>query len=183
MKNIKINENIFTSILLIIAGIAVMILPGILSFLITAAGVAVILFSLFMLIVAAGNPIETGRGISGIIIGILIILIPRIIGFGIPLVLALILFVNGSRLIVSAITEKLGSGRAVAQLIIGILLAVLSIILIVNHIEFNDLVKRIIAGILIFCGIIRLIPGFIPTAKKHSGTDSVIDVNDYHVDD
>ncbi len=175
MKAVKINNNIATSVVLMIAGIMVMILPSLLGALITTIGVVIVLIAVFDLLVRN----DIGRGVSGSITGLLIIMIPHFIEFGIPLAIAIILIANGVKLISSSFTMKLGSAREIAKLVIGAVLILLSLLLLTHHSEFNSLVKRIVGGVLILVGILRLIPGFVVTdpkkPRKH-GSD-VIDVD------
>lgn len=168
----------FTSILLIAAGAAVMILPKMLSVLITAVGIIVILFSIFTIVTSSENPIKTGQGISGIIIGAVIIILPHLIRFGVPLLLGLFLVSTGIKFTFAALSS---TKNMIVQAIVGIVIIASGITIIIHPFEFNDLVLRIIAGIFIFCGIIRIIPGFV--IKPEENPPSEITIDDFDVKD
>ncbi len=139
--------------LFVIAGIILSLFPGLISGLFYIVGALIIGFSVLSII---SNPVGKSSGIVGIIIGALVIILPKVINSGIPLVIGLITLWQTWKYIQTVLYLKKAGKDFRFPLITGIILAIISVIILTHLGGSGTLIRILLGAVLVGVGVLNI---------------------------
>jgi uncharacterized membrane protein HdeD (DUF308 family) len=183
MKVTKLN-NYLKGILVFIAGFIFTFFPHAPSKLFYIVGVAIILYNSVLLVMEILNvlPNVMSDRITGFIVGIIIMICPKLLAFGIPCIVGIFLIVAGGNGISNAVAISKGNGgNWLGRMLVSIGMCILGIVFIFNPFGTSVVFTRIIGVLLMVVGAAMIFTVYYHT--KNAPPDSVIDVNNFSVKD
>ena len=115
--------------------------------------------------------------------GIIVIALPEFLTFGIPLVIGSLILINGVERIFSSMQYKKSGKSWYITLALGIAFSLFGLYLIINPVRTTSTISRIIGITLLFLGVYRLLISLKESKSNGNKIDSVIDVDNFKVDD
>lgn len=174
---------IVKGLLYAVLGAVIAFFPGIISMFFYIIGGIIIISCVVSIISSGGDGVMTGAGIGGIIAGIFVILLPKIIEISIPIIAGIFFGGYGLKCLGKAFNSERSKDSRIFSAIIGALVIALGIFLIVNPFSAGK-AARIAAGIaLIVMGIFNFIVAYAINRRNKGSSPDIIDVNSYTVHD
>lgn len=174
---------IVKGVLLTLLGAVIAFFPGIISMFFYILGGIIIISCVASIISSGGDGVMTGAGIGGIIAGILVILLPKIIEVSIPVIAGIFLGGYGLQSLGKALNPEKSKDSRIAGAILGALILGTGIFLIANPF-FAGKAARIAAGIaVILVGVFNFLVAHAITQRSKNFSPEIIDVNSYTVKD
>ena len=165
-------------IIYLICGILIGFFPGIISWIFYIVGGLIIAGSILMLVTGAGAGLDgsvVGGAVAGIIIGAIIILVPRIIAVGIPIAAGIVFIISGlTRFFKSLKADK--SDLNTASMIFGILLAAFGGFLLFNPFRASFIIRLCIGILLIVLAVFSFYASRIARQREKNTIPDTIDV-------
>jgi uncharacterized membrane protein HdeD (DUF308 family) len=133
-------------IVLLISGILIGFFPSVITWIFYIIGGIVIVSSVFTLIGFSGDGSGGGIGLAGIIIGAIIMLIPKILTVGIAIVGGAIFTIYGISMLVKALRSDKSKNTRIIAIVFSILLTAFGIFMLVSPFKGGVFV-RILTGV------------------------------------
>ncbi len=177
---------IIKGILLLICGILFAFFPGVISWVFYIIGGAIIIGSVFTAISSfsdGGSLLPAG--IVGILIGLLVIYIPKFIASQMSVITGIILGILAITQIVKALSKELTKGLKLLQLFFGITLLVSSIFLIFNPFKGGHIIRIIIGLAIIGFAAFNFYVAYVISERNGEvvSSDNIVESNAYEVHD
>ena len=163
-------------IVYLICGILIGFLPGVVNWIFYILGGIIIISSIFMLLGGMSSGADgslVGGSLAGVIIGAIIMLVPKILHIGIPIAAGIFFFINGITRIVKAFKEE-SSGIKKTSLIFGIFVLLFGCFLLAFPYRASTIARIIIGIVLIILGVFNF---YVASVAKKRNAD-VISTND-----
>ncbi|MBR5683715.1 MAG: DUF308 domain-containing protein [Ruminococcus sp.] len=177
---------IIKAILLLVCGILFAFFPGVISWVFYIIGGAIIIGSVFTAISSFGDGGSLlPAGIVGVLIGLLVIYIPKFIASQMSVIAGIILGVLAVTQIVKALSKELTKGLKILQLIFGIALLVSSVFLIFNPFKGGKIIRIIIGLVIMGFAAFNFYVAYVISERNGEVIESnnIVDTNAYEVHD
>lgn len=177
-------DSYFIGIILLAAGIVIAFFPQFLSGLFYIAGAVIIIYNIILLIFGFTRGVSEFSLISsaiGIIFGLAVTAFPKLIAFGLPVIIGICFIVLGIKGILTTIERKRSCKSWILQAVAEAVLIICGILFIFNPFGVTKTFIRL-AGIILIIGGIAII-ALSCLKNKKSPSSSVIDVEDFSVSD
>ena len=177
---------IIKAILLLVCGILFAFFPGVISWVFYIIGGANIIGSLFTALSSLGDGGSLlPAGVVGVLIGLLVIYIPKFIASQMSVITGIILGILAITQIVKSLSKELTKGLKLLQLIFGIALLVSSVFLIFNPFKGGHIIRIIIGLVIIGFAAFNFYVAYVISERNGEVIDSsnIIDSNAYDVHD
>ena len=177
---------IIKAILLLVCGILFAFFPGVISWVFYIIGGAIIIGSVFTAISSFGDGGSLlPAGIVGVLIGLLVIYIPKFIASQMSVIAGIILGVLAVTQIVKALSKELTKGLKILQLIFGIALLVSSVFLIFNPFKGGNIIRIIIGLVIMGFAAFNFYVAYVISERNGEVIESnnIVDTNAYEVHD
>lgn len=177
---------IIKAILLLVCGILFAFFPGVISWVFYIIGGAIIIGSLFTALSSLGDGGSLlPAGVVGVLIGLLVIYIPKFIASQMSVITGIILGILAITQIVKSLSKELTKGLKLLQLIFGIALLVSSVFLIFNPFKGGHIIRIIIGLVIIGFAAFNFYVAYVISERNGEVIDSsnIIDSNAYDVHD
>lgn len=182
----KINtDTLFLSLLFLAAGIVLTFCRGFISSLFYISGAILIIYNIF--VIAAGilkgqSAIYIPKGLIGVAVGVVMIIMPKFISIGVPILIGLFFLLTGINSFFNVfITKHEQKIFAMSDIISAILLVLCGLFFISHPIKVSA-VFSIIVGIIFMIGGISILAILFLRSRKPD-EDDVIQIEDYTVKD
>lgn len=186
MKLLKFDAYL-KGIIFIAAGAAIAFFPNLLSGLFYVAGAAIIIYNIIALILSmlAGisdpsSKIVIPRSVGGILLGIAVAAFPKLLAFGLPVIIGLFFCITGLDRLLAAAEQKKRGGSWWLPAVSGAFSAILGIAFIFNPFSVSRTFTKIMGIIFIIGGVVMLAAAF---RNKNESSSSVIDIDSFTVRD
>lgn len=179
---------IIKGILLLICGILFAFFPGVISWVFYIIGGIIIIGSVLTGLSSLGGG-DGGSllpaGVVGVLIGLLIIYIPRFITSKMSVIAGIILGVIAVTQIVKALSKELTKGLKIFQLIFGIALLVSSVFLIFNPFHGGKIIRLIVGLVMMGFAAFNFYVAYVISERNGEviSSNNVVDANAYEVHD
>lgn len=182
------SKYIFKGITLLICGVLFAFFPGILSWIFYIIGGAIIIGSAVTVLGGLGSGDGGGllpAGIGGVLIGLLVIYLPKIISSQMSIITGIILAVIAVTQIVKALSKELTKKMKILQLIFGIVLLICSIFFIFNPFKGGSIIRIILGLVMIGFAAFNFYVAYVINERNGGviSNNNVVDVNGYEVHD
>ncbi|WP_295089296.1 DUF308 domain-containing protein [Ruminococcus sp.] len=177
---------IIKAILLLVCGILFAFFPGVISWVFYIIGGAIIIGSLFTALSSLGDGGSLlPAGVVGVLIGLLVIYIPKFIASQMSVITGIILGILAITQIVKSLSKELTKGLKLLQLFFGIALLVSSVFLIFNPFKGGHIIRIIIGLVIIGFAAFNFYVAYVISERNGEVIDSsnIIDSNAYDVHD
>lgn len=181
MKLLKA-DSYLKGILLLAAGIIVTFLPSALSALFYIAGALIIGFYVVTMIIGKTNGtanVSMTNTIIGIVLGIVVMLFPKLLSFGIPVIVGVVLAISGINGIIKALERKKNGSTWIFNIVAAGVLAIAGVTFIFNPFGTSKTFIKLLGFALIIVGIVIIALTWYRSNNNSSG--GVVDVDDYTV--
>lgn len=185
MKNLKINDYL-SKILLIIAGIVIAVLPQFLSGMFYAIGLIVLFLNMFTLLFSMHKKsaaLLVPKSVFGVIVGFLIMMFPRLLSFGLPVIIGICLCIFGFERILKALDYKKMASPWIIQMILSFVITIVGIYFIFNPFSISNSIRRIIGILIIIYGIVSLVLSCRRNKNNNDNNSTIINIDDYSISD
>lgn len=174
MKEVSSNY-ITKGIIFILCGILIGFLPGIVNWIFYIIGGLIVAASVLLLLksLSGGDGSLVGGSLVGVIIGAVVMLIPRILHIGIPIAAGIFFIIQGFTKIVSAVKSD---DAKKPKLIFGIILLLFGGFLLGSPWRAGTIVRIIIGLVLIAIGSFYFYVAHVAKQRGDSGSNDIIDV-------
>lgn len=184
MKIIRANE-LFKGLLLIIAGLVIAILPGFISSVFYTIGIIIILFNAILLIIGyMNNPqnITASKHIFGIITGAVIFFFPKLLSFGLPVIIGISICIFGFEKLIKAVEmKKISDNKWIIHLIISTLSIIIGLYFVFNPFKISTKFRILIGIIIIILGCAKVIYNYkFSNSQDDSG---IVDIDKFTIRD
>lgn len=180
------NDRLYLGIFLLITGIFLTFAMGLISALFYIGGAALIIYNVFYM--AAGitsdkSKIYIPKGVTGIIIGIVMLILPRFIKIGLPVIAGLFFVLAGVSGFFNAL-EKYSNDikRRASGILSSIFFVVCGLFIITNPSTISGWVLKLISIGFILLGI-GIIASTLSKKKKQDTSQDVIEIDDFNIKD
>ena len=179
---------IIKGILLLICGILFAFFPGVISWVFYIIGGIIIIGSILTGLSSLGGG-DGGSllpaGVVGVLIGLLIIYIPKFIASKMSVIAGIILGVIAVTQIVKALSKELTKGLKIFQLIFGIALLVSSVFLIFNPFRGGKIIRLIVGLVMMGFAAFNFYVAYVISERNGEviSSNNVVDANAYEVHD
>ena len=182
------SKYIFKGISLLICGVLFAFFPGVLSWIFYVLGGIIIIGSAFTVLGGIGSGDGGGllpAGIVGVLIGLLVMSLPKIITANISIIAGAALAVIAITQIVKALSKELTKGLKIFQLVFGIMMLVASIFFIFNPFKGGNIIRIIIGVIMIGFAAFNFYVAYVINERNGGviSSGNVIDAHGYEVND
>ncbi|MBE6863659.1 MAG: hypothetical protein E7495_03680 [Ruminococcus flavefaciens] len=173
------SDYIAKGLTLIISGVLIGFFPNIIAWIFYIIGGIIVLSSVFMLLGGVNSGMDgtlAGSSIAGIIIGVIVLLLPRVISVGIPIVAGIVfIFYAISRL---SRLFKSGEDKNLNKISLGFSLALLAfgIFLLFRPFAAGNLARIIIGIIMILLGVFNFYVAHMINKRNKDSAPDIIDV-------
>lgn len=178
MEN-NISRFITKGVIYLVCGILIGFLPGVVSWLFYILGGIIIISSLFMFIgglnSGADSTLASGS-LAGIIIGAIIILIPKVLHIGIPIAAGVFFFVSGITRIVKSFKSD-SAGVRKPSLVFGIIVLLFGCFILAFPFRASTIARIIIGLMLIALGVFNFYVASV-AKKRNADMSSESDIID-----
>ena len=179
---------IIKAILLLVCGILFAFFPGVISWVFYIIGAIIIIGSLLTGLSSLGGG-DGGSllpaGAVGVLIGLLVIYIPKFIASKMSVIAGIILCIIAITQIVKALSKELTKGLKVFQLLFGIALLVSSVFLIFNPFHGGKVIRLIIGLVMIVFAAFNFYVAYVISERNGEVIESnnIVDTNAYEVNE
>lgn len=157
--------------------------PGIISMFFYIVGGVIVISCVVSIISSGGDGVMTGAGIGGIIVGVLVIMLPKIIEVSIPIIAGILFIGYGLKCLGKAFKSEKPKDSRIVSGGFGAFIIIAGIVLVVNPFSAGNVARIAIGIALILMGVFNfLVAGAITKRSKNSPSD-IIDINSYTVHD
>ena len=167
-------------VIYLICGILIGFLPGVVSWMLYILGGIIIVSSIFMLLGGMSSGTDStlaGGAVAGIIIGVIIVLIPKVLHIGIPIAAGVFFFISGITRIVKSFKEE-SDGVKKQSLIFGISILLFGCFILAFPYRAGTIARIIIGLVLIAHSVFNFYVAHV--AKKRNAdiasTNDIIDI-------
>lgn len=167
-------------VIYLICGILIGFLPGVVSWIFYILGGIIIVSSVFMLLGGMSSGSDStlaGGALAGVIIGAIIMLIPKVLHIGIPIAAGIFFFISGIVRIVKSFKEE-SAGVKKPSLIFGIFVLLFGCFILAFPYRASTIARIVIGLVLIILGVFNFYVASV--AKKRNAdidsTSSIIDI-------
>lgn len=177
---------IIKAILLLVCGVLFAFFPGVISWVFYIIGGAIIIGSVFSALSSLGDGGSLlPAGIVGVLIGLLVIYIPKFIASQMSVIAGIILGILAVTQIVKALSKELTKGLKILQLIFGIALLISSVFLIFNPFKGGKIIRIIIGVVIMGFAAFNFYVAYVISERNGEviGSDGIVDTNAYEVND
>lgn len=184
----KVSKSGFISkgILLAAAGIIIAFIPQIINMafyiiggIVIAACIITFISSLF-----SGEPgVMLPSSIGGILLGIIIIFLPKIISFGIAIIGGIVFSIMGITKLITAFNYNKPKNTRIFNGICGVLLMITAIILFVNPFGAASAARFIIGIVIILYSLFYFYAAYVASEREKNASPDIIDVTNFTIDD
>jgi uncharacterized membrane protein HdeD (DUF308 family) len=177
---------IIKAILLLVCGVLFAFFPGVISWVFYIIGGAIIIGSVFSALSSLGDGGSLlPAGIVGVLIGLLVIYIPKFIASQMSVIAGIILGILAVTQIVKALSKELTKGLKILQLIFGIALLISSVFLIFNPFKGGKIIRIIIGVVIMGFAAFNFYVAYVISERNGEviGSDDIVDTNAYEVND
>ncbi|MDE5946889.1 MAG: DUF308 domain-containing protein [Oscillospiraceae bacterium] len=145
--------------LIIILGVIILINPMVINTVFNVLGLSIILYNVIKFLLGkSGRAFEypMPNFISGILLGALVMIIPHMVGFGIPLVLGCFVLYNGIERLVQAWQIKQQGGKYLTPVVIGAVFTIVGVVVIINPFRTSAFLFRLLGLVLAGSGVLKI---------------------------
>jgi uncharacterized membrane protein HdeD (DUF308 family) len=178
-------DSLFIGLLSLVSGIILTFRPSLISTLFYIAGAGLIIYNIFVMALGISDgktSIYVPKGISGIIIGIAMIILPKFISVGVPIVIGFFFLLMGLKNLFEALENKKEKKiMTFSDIFSSLLLIVCGLFFITNAGRVSSAFVKLVGIVLIIVGVAILAIIFLRT--KAPKDDDVIEIEDYSIDD
>lgn len=176
---------IFKGILLVISGVLIAFFPGVISWIFYIIGAVVIIGSIGTMLggLSSGDGSLFPAGIVGILIGALIMYLPKIIMVQIPLIAGIVLAFIAITQLIKAAGSKIPEGQKLPHIILGIIVLLGSLFLIFNPFKASALVRVIIGIVMLLLAAFNFYVAYTISQRNKNSQPDIIDVSFRENDD
>ncbi len=185
MKIIKA-DSWFIGLLLVLAGIFILFLPGMFSFLFYIAGIAAIVYGIAAILGGKGQSASMAKGILAILAGVALFILPKLLSVGVPMIIGVILTVTGISRAFTAAEHKDNPRVRNSAIITALWTIPLGIFFIIKPGFLSHTIMTIVGAVLLIAGIGVLIFAYFTGSRNTSAKgrdDSIIDIDNFTVHD
>ena len=189
-KNMKIDNSnyILKGILLLICGVLFAFFPGVFSWIFYIIGGVIVIGSIATVIGGLGSSGAGGllpAGVGGVLLGLLVMYLPKIISSQISIISGIILAVVAITQIVKALSKDLTKKIKVLQLVFGCLLLVGSIFFIFNPFKGGNIIRIMIGLVMIGFAAFNFYVAYVINERNGGviSSDNIIDTHGYESKD
>lgn len=170
---------------LILGGAVIAFFPGIISWMFYVIGIIVIVSCIISLIssLGSGNGMMISTSIGGIIVGVVIMLLPKIVSASIPVIGGIVFGFLGLKRIITALSSSVPEHKRKANGITGTIFIVLALILILNPFEITRIACVIIGLVMVAYGAFNLYVAHVIKQRNENSSSGIIDINNFTIDD
>ena len=174
-----ISSFVTKGIVYILCGLLIGFFPGIVSWIFYIVGGIIIVSSIFMLLGGMNSGTDgtlVGGSLAGVIIGVIVMLIPKILHIGIPIAAGIVFVISGIKRIAEAVKTDKGSLKN-TSFVFGIAVLLFGCFLFFFPYRAGSIARIVIGLVLIALGVFNFYVAHV--AKQRSSdvsTDDIIDV-------
>lgn len=176
---ISTSDYITKGFALVISGVLIGFFPNIISWIFYILGGIIVLSSVFMLLGGVNSGMDgtlAGSSIAGIIVGVIVLLLPRVISVGIPIVAGIVFIIYG----ISRLSKlfKRGEDKNVNKISLAFSLVLLAfgIFLLFRPFSAGTVARIIIGIILIILGVFNFYVAHMIRIRNKNTAPDIIDV-------
>jgi hypothetical protein len=174
------------AIALIMTGLILAFFPKVLTWIFVALGMIIIVSCSLMIVPALfsgdGGSFLSG-GVTGVIIGVIVILAPKIIALGLAIFGGLGFIIWGAVQIGKALKSEKGSDKRLFGMIFGIAITVIGVFMMFNPFSAATVARIIIGVTLILLGAYNIYIARAINEHNKGASGNIIDIDGYTVDD
>lgn len=184
----KINRSGFIAkgILLASAGIIIAFVPQIINMAFYIIGGIVIIACILTLISSlfSGEPgVVLPSSIGGILLGVFIIFLPKIISLGIAIIGGIVFSVMAITRLIKAFDCNKSKNSRISCGICGAILAIIAIILFINPFGAANAARFIIGIVIILYSLYYFYAAYVVSERNKNASPDIIDVTSFTIDD
>ncbi len=169
---------ILKGIFLLSGGLVIALFPGIISKICYIIGAIVVISCILTLITSGGGGFP-GLSIGGIIIGILIMFLPKLLSISLPMIVGILFASYGISRIVKGING--GGKNTRTNIIFGIIVAVVGVFIIFNPFKSVMIARYLIGGAMLLMAAFNFYVAYVISQRNKNSTDKIIDIDDFSV--
>ena len=177
---------IFKGILLTVSGVLFAFFPGVLSWIFYIIGGIIIIGSVVTVLGGLGSGDVSSllpAGAIGVLIGILVMYLPKIITAQMSVIAGIILGIVAITQIVKSLSKDFTKGLKLGQLIFGVVLLVCSMFLMFNPFKGGNIIRIIIGIVMLLFAAFNYYVAYTIKQRNASNPSNIIDVTDFTTSD
>ena len=177
---------IFKGILLTVCGVLFAFFPGVLSWIFYIIGGIIIIGSVVTVLGGLGSGDVSSllpAGAIGLLIGILVLYLPKIITAQMSVIAGIILGIVAITQIVKSLSKDFTKGLKLGQLIFGVVLLVCSMFLMFNPFKGGNIIRIIIGIVMLLFAAFNYYVAYTIKQRNASNPSNIIDVTDFTTSD
>ncbi|MDD7516703.1 DUF308 domain-containing protein [Ruminococcus flavefaciens] len=177
---------IFKGILLTVCGVLFAFFPGVLSWIFYIIGGIIIIGSVVTVLGGLGSGDVSSllpAGAVGVLIGILVMYLPKIITAQMSVIAGIILGIVAITQIVKSLSKDFTKGLKLGQLIFGVVLLVCSMFLMFNPFKGGNIIRIIIGIVMLLFAAFNYYVAYTIKQRNASNPSNIIDVTDFTTSD
>lgn len=177
---------IFKGILLTVCGVLFAFFPGVLSWIFYIIGGIIIIGSVVTVLGGLGSGDVSSllpAGAIGVLIGILVMYLPKIITAQMSVIAGIILGIVAITQIVKSLSKDFTKGLKLGQLIFGVVLLVCSMFLMFNPFKGGNIIRIIIGIVMLLFAAFNYYVAYTIKQRNASNPSNIIDVTDFTTSD
>ena len=177
---------IFKGILLTVCGVLFAFFPGVLSWIFYIIGGIIIIGSVVTVLGGLGSGDVSSllpAGAIGVLIGILVMYLPKIITAQMSVIAGIILGIVAITQIVKSLSKDFTKGLKLGQLIFGVVLLVCSMFLMFNPFKCGNIIRIIIGIVMLLFAAFNYYVAYTIKQRNASNPSNIIDVTDFTTSD
>lgn len=170
-------------VLFTLLGITIAFLPNIITMFFYILGGIIIISCIGTLLSSGGNGVMSGASIGGIIVGVLVILLPKIIEASVPVIAGILFIVYGLKQLHKAWKSDKSKDNRIITAVFGALIIGIGIFLILNPFDAGKIARTAIGIAIILLGAFNFLVAYTIAQRNKNSSSNVIDVSDFNVND
>ena len=177
---------IFKGILLTVCGVLFAFFPGVLSWIFYIIGGIIIIGSVVTVLGGLGSGDVSSllpAGAIGVLIGILVMYLPKIITAQMSVIAGIILGIVAITQIVKSLSKDFTKGLKLGQLIFGVVLLVCSMFLMFNPFKGGNIIRIIIGIVMLLFAAFNYYGAYTIKQRNASNPSNIIDVTGFTTSD
>lgn len=168
-------------VLFTLLGIIIAFLPDIITIFFYILGGIIIISCIGTMLSSGGDGVMSGASIGGIIVGVLVILLPKIIEASVPVIAGILFIVYGLKQLHKAWKSDKSKDNRVITAVFGFLIIGIGIFLMLNPFDAGKIARTIIGISIILLGAFNFLVAYTIAQRNKNSSSNVIDVSDFNV--
>ncbi len=174
------------AVLLIIGGSLFAFFPNIIKYTFLGIGAIIVIGSVLTMLTSMGSGdggLMGSAGIGGILVGVFVAFLPKIITFGIGLIGGIVLLILGIIRFVKAFSSDKAKDLKTLNIIFGIGMLIVALVLLSHPFSAGSFARFAVGIVLIVYGIYNIYIAYAISERNKNSTPDVIDINNFTIND